>query len=197
MRLYISKNIKEGIKKALIRIDPRLRKLTIFSRIILLAGIIVAAVYCGMCLVLPDIATITVNGVESKDIVHIIFRTMTIVIFGVLGSCAVKAVVFNLASKDIKERINEELIVEKQSMQYIFRVRNTMSKKKRIIIYVEFSCVDHLIYNPLLKKMVIVGGIQVGTINDYGNRPIMLASRYNMDEFVIYDYFEPNLLNIF
>lgn len=194
MELRVNTETKKKITSLVIDNTKFLKNLLIAGKTVLILGLLLSVIYAVVCIVSPNLSIVNVQGVATKDYASIITNTILCSVLSVFVSIILKALLSNLASKDINERADETLIITENGIRYIFRTRYHSAPTTRIIVSIPFEQLQSVIYDERVKKIVFTGRISSDVVEDYDQKKYVEPASKNLKEINIYDYFEPGLL---
>lgn len=102
----------------------------------------------------------------------------------------------NRVSKDLTERMDEELTVAGDTILYAFRIRYYMPESDRVVIRIPVRGVHKVDYDQKTEKLEFRGIISSGVIKNYTGLHQYGAEDTVLNQLVIYDYFHPSLRSI-
>lgn len=196
MEILVNRQKKNQVTKGIIRYTHSLRTVQFIERLLLFVPIVISIVYLLFNIFNPTASLVYVQGIEQKDFSSIIKNTALIAVLGTVLSIFTHFLLGNLSSKDVNERANEEMLIDSNMIRYIFRTRYQSAPDSRIIFIVPFADILSVAYDDRLKKITLCGRFSSDVIDNYGNAPLTIPSSGNQNEIVVFDYFEPSLLNL-
>lgn len=197
MQFSVDYESKKEITKLVIKNTGYLSKLQLSAKLMKLLMIIGAASYVGINFALPDMNLINIRGVPTKDYFNIIKNTCLIIFIGLLLFMVLKLLLTQLSSKDINERVQEALFIEDEVLHYAFRTRFQSDVDTRIIIQIPLKGITSLFYEKRIKKYVLKGNILCYYVENFDEKQFKNTKPSKLDDFVIYDYFDPTLSSCF
>ena len=120
---------------------------------------------------------------------------------GVTGVCIVSFIWLvinrfksNISGKDILERKDEEIIISDREIKYVFRLRNQMRRSSRYVVTVVRGSENSIDFDDMDEKITFTGMCTCQNVEKYGTKYETVIDEKVLDEFVLYDYFEPSLI---
>ena len=92
-------------------------------------------------------------------------------------------------------RRKEELIVSDDIIQYKYKIRDQIIFTEKHLITIKFSEIDHIEYNSETEKIELFGKFADKCI--YNSKDDELSKPAEIEYFVIHDYFEDSIKDIF
>lgn len=108
----------------------------------------------------------------------------------------INRVVSNLSGKDITERKDEELNLSEDKIRYVFRLRNQIRASNRYIITMQRTTGNQVLVDNEHCKITLLGECVCQNVIRYGTRYETMVDQKVLQEFSIYDYFEPSLISM-
>lgn len=193
MELSVDPNKKKELTKTVIQSTKRLYSIKIISRISVLLGLISGILFCLTNFLISDLGTVNIRGVMTKDIAHIISTSVLIIIIGIFIGVALHYLLKNLSGKNIDERVEESCIFSENSLIYSFRVKYHSTPSSKVVITVPFKDVTTIDYDSTLHKVTIKGNVIYTYFENYAKGIKSNNRDFNVNKWIIYDYFTPSL----
>lgn len=190
----VNDKLKSEVIEQVIRNSTGLRKLAKCVKIAVPIAFALALVYACLYLFVPGLGEVIVAGEAKKEIVPIISRTVLILVFGLLIRYCCGLMLNNRTSKDLTERMDEEITIANSEIRYIFRTRYVTAPNNRVIVVIPFRDLTAINYTENTRKIEFVGRISSDVIEKYNPSREYTPNKGNLKELVIYDYFTPSLL---
>ncbi len=171
------------------------KKLKIFHAFIIISALLCLA-YCVYLIFSPDKAIVNVMGVPKKDFFSISFIAVTSLVLLGLISLFVRVFIGKKSSQNLSARINEKLSVKEKALLYSFRIKHETFPADRHVIYIPFDDEIAVHYNSTTREIYFKGKIYYEYVEMYDENVNKTSFQEELDEFVIYDYFEPQLKEV-
>lgn len=159
----------------------------VIAKILFFGGIVGALVYITVKVLIPSI--------EAGEIIEIhdfnIFSTIAIVASSWFWSFMAHVLCKKLASVGSTEKIDESIIIEDNTLRYVFRIAYQNGPYERYAIAINFNDINSAEYDNKLKELKFNGNLDYGYYENY-----IADDRPDIDKvytFAISDYFEPSL----
>lgn len=186
-------------KKATKLINSKIRSASEINKIIkliMLTSLISAINYVFLKLLIPGFGMISVNGVLKLDYPTIIYTPIEIVFIGFIISLFLTALRNNISSANSGERIHEEIRFINNEITYTFRIPKYQTDgKDRLLIVIPLNSVSSVNYNQAVRSITLHGQFLSEYILDDANPDFITPVNVNLSEFIIYNYFNPGLLD--
>lgn len=101
----------------------------------------------------------------------------------------------NILAKDILERKDEEMSLSDREIKYVFRLHNQIKKNSRYMVVIDLCSENQFEIDSEDKKIVFTGKCMCKNIEKYGTKYETVVDEKLLSEFIVYDYFEPSLIN--
>ena len=160
----------------------------------MLFGLVIGALFCLINFLIPDLSTVNIRGVITKDVAHIISTSVLILIIGVFIGVALHYLLKNLSGKNIDERVEESCIFSGESLIYSFRVKNHSTPTSKIVINVPFKDIISIDYDNSLHRVAIKGNVSYTYYEDYKKGVKSDNRDFKINEWILFDYFTPSLI---
>lgn len=191
MELSIDQSKKKQYQKYVAGSLKSVRVIKAISGTLLLIGVIGGGIYAIFNFIVPTLSIVTVNGVPRKDISWIIISTSFIVAPCLILSLALDTLSKNLAGGSNSSRIDESIILTEKSIIYSFRQKHQSLSSERRVLTFDFSKISSITFDEKTKLLKFTGEIHSEYYDDYKKKkPVDINT---LEEFVICDYFSPNL----
>ena len=192
MELIVDFDKKNLVQKNFFKVDRVSKNMTIISRVLMVVGIVASLVYAIVNIVSPTLSLVRINGEMEKDFLNIFIFTGIIFIPLVLLGFFIHIFKVNYGSRFIDNRIDESLYIEDDVLKYVFRIKYHSSVEQREVISIDLNKISHIEYNEKSKGVKFFGSLDDCYYMNYERKE--QGRKSNIDEFVIFDYFDPKLL---
>ena len=177
------KNIAQSIKSV--------RIIKSIARILLLVGILGGGAYALLNFIVPSLSMVRVNGVLEKDTSWIIISTSFIVVPCLILAMGLNALSENLAGGLNSYRVDESIVFLQNGIKYSYRQKYQSTPHERRVVTLDFSKIHTTSWDAHTNLLCFSGEILTEYYDDYRRKePVNI---YSLEEFVICDYFAPNL----
>ncbi len=189
----VNEKLKFEVVGRVIENSSGLRKLSRCVKIAIPIAIVLALAYACLYLFVPSLGVVIVAGEAKKEIVPIISRTVLILVFGIIIHYCCGLMLNNRTSKDLTERLDEEITITNSELRYVFRTRYVTAPDNRVIVVIPFRDLTAVNYNENTRKIELVGRISSDVVEKYNPARQYTPNKGNLKDLVIYDYFTPSL----
>ena len=194
MNFVVDPQKKAKIQKLIIKNKSMLRILHLIATLVFWLGIIGTVLYISLNMAIPDWGMVNVNGILKKDTFDIFFTASYFVILGSVIYLLLRVLLGNLSGKDAGGRVDEELFLENDILKYTFRIRYQFAASHRNIIIIPFKDVTSANYDPKTNAIQFYGRFSSDAADDYFSGKTITPESGNLREFILYDYFKPELI---
>ncbi len=185
----LKKNCRDLNRKSL-----KTTKTIIFIAVlILLVGIVSGTIVFINAFNNPENEYINVDGVLTKDYSWIIISTALCLIPCCMIAFFLRVLANNIAGTEITARVNETLTIYNNTLTYVYRLRFHTFVEQRMEVIINLDKMRTIEYNEKNQKITFKGDIVFNKYEDI--RTNQISDSQNGDEFVLFDYFNPNLYN--
>ena len=110
--------------------------------------------------------------------------------------CLVLKITTNrISGRNISERINETLLIKNDCIEYGYQNYAGSIGGDRVVVQIPFRYIKKIIFNNATKETVFKGKYTSKYYEDYKTKTTRADDTLFSDDFIIFDYFEPSLVN--
>lgn len=165
------------------------------SIVLLIAGIVGAAAYAVVYITSPSLGIVNIRDVPTKDYFSIILNASEILLVSLTLWILLKVLATSIAGKDSGLRVDEDLLLVNGVIHYTYRIAHQSNGRDKIIIIIPLGAVSSAAYDQSTRAITLTGRFSSDYSADYASSGMTEPDSGNLSKFVIYDYFEPSLLN--
>ena len=136
------------------------------------------------------------NGMNSIDLLFTGLNIVFYIVFGMIFQYCFRLLLTNRASKDLIERVDEELTVIDDTILYAFRIRYHMPEPSRIVINIPIRSLNRVVYDAKTEMLEFHGTILSTSTDQYKGLSFISNNSHVLNDLIIYDYFSPGLQEI-
>ena len=195
MTFQIDLQRKKKTQLLIIKHKPAYQALKLVALFFLWGGVAGTVLYATLNIAIPGWSMVTINGVLQKDTSEIIFTALHFVVLGFVMYLALRALLGNLSGRDAGGRVYEELVLMNDVLRYTFSIKFQFAASHRIIIIIPIKDIASAKYDPKTNAIQLCGRFSSDSVDDYFSGEKITPESGNLNEFVLYDYFAPSLLD--
>lgn len=173
----------------------------LFSAGLLIAIIVFTVMFAMYGFGLKDtflISDITASDYGQKNWVLVLVILITVDVILLFLWCIQKIVVWEIFGRYIDQRINESLCISNELIEYGYQNLVGSAPGDRIIVQIPVNSIRQVRIDRDLKKIEIDGMISSKYYENYAKRRTKAPEENGKEgSFVIFDYFEPELISLF
>lgn len=131
----------------------------------------------------------------KKNIMLLFFILGTVDIVLAFLYLIIKITTKRISGRNISERINETLLIKNDCIEYGYQNYAGAVDGDRVIVQLPFRYINKITYNNTTKKTVFMGKYTSKYYEDYKIKTTRADDTLFSDDFIIFDYFEPSLID--
>ena len=167
MEFEINKQLKKDIYTNLTKESKSVRKLNKIA-----VGSLILGVVCGF-----------------------IAKSLFLIMCGIAIFTCVKFFSMRLASRGNEDRMDEKLSIDENTIYYSFRTKYHSAPMSRVLIVIPLQDVKNIQENESNKKIIFHGRISSDYFDDISEYKGQIPDVGNLQEFILYDYYSPSLID--
>lgn len=138
---------------------------------------------------------ITDSDFGKKNILLMWFVLGTIDV--ILAFIYIVSIIFikRITGKNISERVNETLLIKNDCIEYGYQNYAGSVDGDRVVVQIPFRYISKITYSNTTKEIVFKGKYSSKYYEDYKTKETRADDKLFSDDFIIFDYFEPSLIN--
>lgn len=195
MSFQVDPQKKKSTHSLIVKSKPSFYAIRVVYLFALWIGIGGTMLYFALNTMIPEWSMVNVNGVPQKDTFSIIFNSVSFIIFGSIVFLLLRALLNNVAGKEARGRVDEELSLINDVIKYTFRINFQFAASHRNIIIIPIKDITTAKYDPKTSAVQLRGRFSSDSVDDYFSGKKVTPDSGNLNEFVLYDYFTPSLLD--
>ena len=131
----------------------------------------------------------------KKNIMLLFFILGTVDIVLAFLYLIIKITTKRISGRNISERINETLLIKNDCIEYGYQNYVGAVDGDRVVVQLPFRYINKITYNNATKKTVFMGKYTSKYYEDYKTKTTRADDTLFSDDFIIFDYFEPSLID--
>lgn len=138
---------------------------------------------------------VTDTDFGKKNMMILFFIIGTVDIILVFGYVVTRIVIKRITGRYISERVNETLLIRNDCFEYGYQNYVGSANGDRVVVRIPFSCISKIIYSNTTKEIVFTGKYSSKYYEDYKTETTRADDQLFLNDFIIFDYFEPSLID--
>ena len=179
---------KQDVLKHQVDSNKVLKVADFLGKIMLISGVVVAIAYFFVNIAINSWSISYSAGVPQIPYGEIIGTSLFILGLGALIWVIAHSIVYAKAGIDITTRFNETIEMDDSDVRYTYTTKKNSTAKEVVAVPLNTVIVQ---YDPKARKIEFSGSLKIAHISHVDGKPAI--TNLQLNEFVIYDYFEPSL----
>lgn len=164
---------------------------------------IILAVIFSICLLIYGFGNenafivndVTDTDFGKKNMMLLYFILGTVDIIFLFGYMVIRIATNRITGKNISERVNETLLIKNDCIEYGYQNYAGSVDGDRVVVQIPFRYISKITYTNTTKEIVFKGKYSSKYYEDYKTKETRADDKLFSDDFIIFDYFEPSLIN--
>lgn len=164
---------------------------------------IILAVIFSICLLIYGFGNenafivndVTDTDFGKKNMMLLYFILGTVDIIFLFGYMVIRIATNRITGKNISERVNETLLIKNDCIEYGYQNYAGSVDGDRVVVQIPFRYISKITYSNTTKEIVFKGKYSSKYYEDYKTKETRADDKLFSDDFIIFDYFEPSLIN--